>query len=61
MRSLELCADDTMMKPFTVREALAYIRTALRRVKLDRFGLAASSVQHGPFSLDLVGQSAVRT
>lgn len=60
LRSLELCADDTMMKPFTIREALAHIQAALRRVKLDRFGLAASPVQHGPFSLDPAGHRALK-
>lgn len=52
LRGLELCADDTLTKPFSTREALAHIQAVLRRVRLDRQGTEFYPIRRGVFFLD---------
>ena len=60
LRGLELCADDTITKPFSTREALAHIRAVLRRVTLDQQGLKANPASSGAFSLDAAAHRALK-
>lgn len=56
LRGLELCADDTLTKPFSTREALAHIHAVLRRVEMDKHGHQRDSIQFGEFNLDPAGR-----
>lgn len=52
LRGLETCADGSLIKPFSAREALAHIHAVLRRVALDKQGLPENSVHVGRFALE---------
>jgi DNA-binding response OmpR family regulator len=58
LRGLESCADDTLARPFSTREALAHIHAVLRRVQLDRQGADNTPIQDGVFTLDPAGHWA---
>ncbi len=60
LRGLELCADDTITKPFSTREALAHIQAVLRRVRLNRQGSDIQPIRRGAFYLDPAAHRALK-
>ncbi len=50
---LELGADDYMVKPFSIKELVARIRTSLRRQKNPTEVSPRNTIDHGPISMDL--------
>lgn len=65
---LEVGADDYVVKPFSIRELLARVRSTLRRVALDTLGSVEPAEQqpslppvpepvvHGPLRIDIAGR-----